>query len=128
MSIELKIKAKSLQEEARIIRKEEDKLKRLIDWVENVLFSEALDERDTWLSLKQHRRWDVRNEARATHLARAFLANQRYSDVEKPKLNSPDTDGHLMNRIVPRITTMVNKYGRIPYTLTDSHIRDWVSG
>lgn len=110
MSIELKIKSKHLSLEAKVIRFEENKLKRQIDYIEtpsnrkDVGIAEAL--RETWHSLNLHRRWDVRNENRSTFLARAYIAGKEYKSVEKKRNNN--ILFHLY--IVPRITSMVIKY------------------
>ena len=54
-----------------------------------------------------HRRWNVRNESRATALARAYLAGKPYSYVEKKRKD----DGMFQLYIIPRIVAMVTKYG-----------------
>ena len=108
MSIELKIKAKHLALEPSIIRMEEEKLKKRIkyhrsnDETSAFTLARKLDE------LINHRRWNVRNESRATNLARAFLAGKMYSAVERRKQCN-----HAMffMYIVPRIHAMVTKYG-----------------
>lgn len=84
--IKLKIKAKSLAEEARIIRKEERKLKDIpfhkrskivkYNWGQHVIDY-------------VHRRWDVRNESRATQPAIAYIKEKDYFQVEK-RTKSPD--------------------------------------
>ena len=104
MSIELKIKSKHLSLEAKVIRFEENKLKKQIEWCKNRQDDTAL--RNTWQSLNTHRRWDVRNENRATYLARAFIAGRAYTDVEKKR-----NDLGVFNcYIIPRIVSMVMKY------------------
>ncbi len=81
MSVELKIKSKHLSEEARIIRFEERKFRKQVDWLKT--HQQTYDkEHATMMSLKQHRRWDVRNENRATFLARTYLAGKDYKTVE----------------------------------------------
>lgn len=90
-AIKLKIKAKSLAEEARIIRKEEQKLH---GWRKSVI--------------SEHRRFDVRNEARATHLARTFLRGKSYKSVES---SSSHTSGYIWEKIQKRVLAMVQKYG-----------------
>lgn len=106
MSIELKVKSKHLAAEAKIIRFEEKKQK-------------AKNKAAFW-SLRQHRRWDVRNENRATFLARAFLAGKPYRIVER-KVNSISILEHY---IVPRVLTMVNKYGTTQLSKDD--ILNWM--
>ena len=83
MSIELKIKSKNLSEESRIIRFEEHKIKKQARWSRERQGSVTADKiMDTWHSLNQHRRYDVRNENRATFLARAYLDSKTYSSIE----------------------------------------------
>lgn len=112
MSIELKIKSKHLALEPAIIRHEERKLRKRIranrNYQDNKT-AEALESK--WYSLYTHRKWDVRNEARATHLARAYLAGKSYKSVEKVCDNN-----HLLKVIIlPRIVSMVMKYGPNSY-------------
>ena len=108
MCIELKIKAKHLALEPQIIRDEEKKLKKRMkyhrsdDSVSSISLGWKLN------SLIHHRRWNVRNEARATHLARAFIAGKEYSFAEK---RSKENDDMFSLYIVPRILAMVTKYG-----------------
>ena len=87
MSIELKIKSKHLSVEAKIIRFEEHKLTKQIKWLKE---HQQTYETQFWKrhSLNQHRKVDVRNENRATFLARAFIAGKPYSSVEQ-KRNPP---------------------------------------
>ena len=96
--IKLKIKAKSLAEEAKIIRKEERKL---LDIPKNSEY--AISETE----LTFHRKWDVRNEARATQLAIAYLKGKKYKDVER-KIHDREL---LLVYIFPRVFKMIQKYG-----------------
>jgi hypothetical protein len=89
--IKLKIKAKHLAAEPAIIRHEERKLK-------------GLEKKD----LQDHRKWDVRNEARATQLAIAFLKGKDYKRIE-PKLRDPFDWRHSV--VQKRVIAMVKKYG-----------------
>jgi hypothetical protein len=106
MSVELKVKSKHLSEEARIIRFEEHKFCKQVDWLKARQMPYE-KEHDTMMSLKDHRRKDVRNENRATFLARAYIAGKEYKTVEQ-KCN--DT-GTLLYTVIPRVCDMVNKYG-----------------
>lgn len=112
MSVELKIKSKHLSEEARIIRFEERKYRKQIDWLkEHQQPNESLQY--TWFSLNSHRRWDVRNENRATFLARAYLAGKSHAELEA---NCSDK-AFLAQYILPRVCDMVNKYGPAEYRI-----------
>jgi len=113
---ELKVKAKSLAAESKIIRIEELKLKRTpVRYKDKKVV-------DNIVSLAEHRRWNVRNEARATHLARAFLAGKTYVSVE-----SNCKDRHfLFQWILPRVISMVKKYGGFDHRLVSHRIvGDW---
>lgn len=106
MYIELKIKAKHLALEPGIIRHEEEKLKKQIKYCRDTgtSYSELKNQLE---SLVRHRKWDVRNEARATNLARAFLAGKSYTSTESKR----NEEYLFQHYIIPRIVSMANKYG-----------------
>ena len=85
MSVELKVKIKSLAEEARIIRKEEQKVHGLAKY-----------------NLQQHRKTVVRSEARHTLLAYGFLRGRDYRAMEKTCRIPPQPS---------RVVRMVARYG-----------------
>lgn len=133
MSIELKIKSKHLSEEARIIRFEEHKLFKQYQWAKRQHYATGSNDEykyyedpayKTWESLNRHRRIDVRNENRATFLARAYLANKPYASVEAKR----NSDYTFIYTIMPRIVAMVAKYGanKIPLKIYDSTLRNYV--
>jgi hypothetical protein len=103
MSIELKIKAKHLALEPNVIKHEEQKLKKQIKYTKGT-DAKLIMQLD---SLVNHRKWNVRNESRATELARAYLAGKPYRCVEQKRHD----DGMFQLYIVPRIVAMVTKYG-----------------
>jgi len=117
MSIKLKIKSKHLSEEARIIRFEERKLLKSIRYRRNKYkeaghngeYNTSTDiDYNTYASISHHRKWDVRNEQRATFLARAYIAGIPYNKVEQKR-----KDDYKFNRyIIPRICSMVLRYGK----------------
>jgi hypothetical protein len=109
MSIELKIKFNSLQAEAYIIRNEERKLRKRIEKKKLRTDQPVAEfgELSTFNSIKLHRKWNVRNEQRATHLARAFLKGKPYKEVEK----SVKDEHFFKYHIYPRVLSMVGKYG-----------------
>lgn len=119
MCIELKIKSKHLALEPSIIRSEEKKLKKQMKYhrSDDAVSSISLE----WKlhSLTNHRKWNVRNEARATHLARAYIAGKAYASVEK----SRNDEGLFRNYIVIRIVAMVQRYG--DRKVTSDMIREW---
>jgi hypothetical protein len=82
----LRVKVKSLAEEARIIRREEHK----IPW--GMLRRE----------LRDHRVVEVRSESRSAGLAYGFIKGRSLSEMEKYAVTSPDWI---------RIKKLVEKYG-----------------
>jgi hypothetical protein len=119
MSIELKIKSKHLSEEAKIIRFEERKLFKQYQWsLNNYRAAGHNDMYPRWddkafmsySSLNHHRKWDVRNENRATFLARAYIAGVPYNTVEHKRKEDKE---HLFQwHVLPRVFAMVVKYGK----------------
>lgn len=120
MSIELKIKAKHLALEPSIIRKEERKLMQRMKHHRGDNDYWKLDQKRE--SLCNHRRCVVRNESRATHLARAFIEGKSYTSVERKRHD----DGLFQMYIVPRIVAMVQRYGtREQRGITVDVIKEW---
>lgn len=112
MSIELKIKAKHLALEPSIIRFEERKLKnRIRHSIENggIGSNERFVLEEKLNSLVNHRKIDLRMEARATHLARAFLSGKDYKSIEQKR--TVHFEWHFQNIILKRVLAMVLKYG-----------------
>ena len=120
--IKLKIKAKSLAEEARIIRKEERKLKEIPFHKRSKVVGTGHSQYVVChlSTIQLHRKWYVRNEARATQLAIAYIKGKDYLQVEK---STKSTDV-LRYYIVPRILAMVKKYGEKETTRED--ILKWI--
>lgn len=126
MSYELKIKAKHLAEEIRIIKFEERKtklrarqlreLQKPVNYLENKLND-----------LHYHRTWDVRREVRATNLARAYITGKKYSEVETNTKYTKTVDNDTKYfyspdiKLLNRVSKMVSKY----HTKTD--IKDIVN-
>jgi hypothetical protein len=104
MSIELKIKYKHLALEPAIIRKEEQKI---LKQMRSAYCADTEKVYNKYYSLYHHRITVVRFEARATHLARAYLAGTPYEKLEK-KIHDKFT---FENVIMPRVYSMVAKYG-----------------
>jgi hypothetical protein len=122
MSIELKIKSKHLALEPKIIRIEEEKLKKRMryhrsdDKVSSISLEWKLH------SLTNHRKINVRDEARATHLARAYLANKPYNYCEIKRKD----DYYFQQYIVPRVLAMVTRYGTGEQRkITKETIEEW---
>ncbi len=114
MCVELKIKSKHLATEPAIIRKEEQKILKQIKWLKqqhqiqqaNMFDDMFYPYHRKWWNLQHHRKTVVRNESRATYLARAYLAGIPYEKVEK-KIHD---DTVLCAIILPRVYNMVAKY------------------
>ena len=126
MSTELKIKSKHLAVEASIIRHEERKLKRQSNWKkqhqpENTAEIEAI--REEWKSLNGHRRFDVRNENRATYLARAFVAGASYVSTENSRKD--ENEYKFLQFVIPRTVQLVKKYHNS--NMDRTHIEAWIS-
>ena len=120
MSIELKIKSKHLALEAGVIRFEENKLKKQAKWLRvNQEFATRVEQKLN--SLASHRKWDVRNENRATFLARAYISGKPYKSVEQ----SVKDKAVLEYYIVPRVLSMVSKYHSRKTTAED--IKNWIN-
>jgi hypothetical protein len=103
MCIELKIKSKHLALEPQIIKHEERKLKKQIGSNKGDLH-QLLRKLE---NLVNHRKHIVRNESRATELARAYISGKEYTTVERKRHNN----SAFLLYIVPRIHAMVTRYG-----------------
>ncbi len=85
----LRVKVKSLAEEARIIRKEE---RRTFGRLRELLH--------------HHRVWRVRMEARASHLAYGFIRGRTLEQMERIRHTEPDWD---------KVRSMCKRYGPAGY-------------
>jgi hypothetical protein len=63
----------------------------------------------SYASLNRHRKWDVRNENRATFIARAYLSGIPYNQVEQKR--KPENEYTFQWHILPRVASMIAKYG-----------------
>ena len=141
MSIELKIKNKHLAEESRIIRFEERKELKKANWLQKEHIATGNSLPDNWMvrswygtyySINRHRRLYVRNENRATSLARAYLAGVEYNTVEHKR--KPENEYNFKYAVIPRVIKMINKYGRVwdketrsrPPEITEHEILKWL--
>ena len=107
---QLRVKIKSLAEEARIIRAEERR------WV-----VDGRKDNATWHSLNHHRRHDVRDEARASLLAYAYLRGVPYSVVEN---KTRDRLSPGFNSVYYRVADIAQKFGPSPPPGINAW-RDW---
>lgn len=123
MSVELKIKSKTLAVEAGYIRREERKTLRNARWQAEHQEAEnsAMSYRQ-YLRLQDHRTKVLRPEARATHLARAFLKGTPYRQVENKNVT------HIPAAMVEKIFRMVRFFGGFSggeYTKVD--VQAWLA-
>lgn len=120
MSIQLKIKSKHLGLEAKVIKFEEAKLKRQLRWMRK--HQQSVEKLEWRLqSITSHRKHEVRNENRATFLARAFIAGVPYKTVEH-KVKDRDKRACY---VLPRVLSMVQKYHDRKIELAD--IQAWIN-
>ena len=122
MSVELKVKVKSLAEEARIIRREEIKAKKSKRWhaerqdpISAMKYSHARER------LYEHRIDVVRFECRCAELARAFIKGTPYRKVERSTHDGPYQRG----RIQGRVQKLLNKYHS--KDVTPSMVEQWLN-
>lgn len=134
--IELKIKALSLTAEARIIKRLERKLKRKYPIATMDGYNPKTDKQETiihygpspllnprraeqFFRIQGHRLKEVREEARATHLARAFLKGKPYHEVEQKAYEFP------INKLKYKIEAMVRKYAWGDSRLVAQRFEEW---
>jgi len=122
MSIALKIKSKHLSLEAKVIKFEEAKLLKQQRWLLKHQQSSA-HVTEQYNSIVNHRKFEVRNENRATFLARAYIEGIPYKSVEQKR--KPENEGKFICYIVPRILSMVQKYGK--YSTKKEDILAWLN-
>lgn len=127
----LKVKVKSLAAEARIIRKEENKAKASYRYLKNKQGCEEdyRKARATWEGLQHHRKVDVRQEARASQLAYAFIRNKAFKYVEAStqpyvKYSTFTYIKPELNWLSGRIAKMATKYGEKKVEAED--IKKWI--
>ncbi len=104
--VKLKVKALSLAEEARIIRR-----------LEKTCYDEyGCNE------IREHRIFDVRRESRATNLARAFLSGKSYRSIEPSRKPEKELEFFKAKK---RLITLAKKYS---YTRedVDNAIETWL--
>ena len=122
---ELRIKLAHIGMEPSIIRKHERRIKNRIQyWKDKRLNNddEVILSYSELHSLQHHRRWDVRNEARATHLALGFLSGKSYKVMENKACI------HVRRcYIQPKIVEMVLKYGHTTFSREEitEQVKDW---
>lgn len=118
MSTELRIKLAHIGMEPAIIRKHEKRIKARIAHIKAKGGNDTQTSYSELHKLQHHRRWDVRNAARATHLACGFIKGIPYSAME-----SKTDVGKRRLYIAPAVVKMVRKYHDPEFT--KEQLDDW---
>lgn len=117
----LRVKIKSLAEEATIIRHEERKTLKRRDWFRNRQGpNEVVEHYDSvYVGLHTHRTYDVRNEARAAQLALGFLRGKTYDQVEMKGSKSPN---------IRRVAEIARKFGFAgTASMAEAGVEAWIN-
>lgn len=105
---ELKIKAMSIGSEQSIIHREEIKTKRLARRLRQRQKADIAERHmDNFWKMRNHRE-ELREEARATHIARCFLSGHPYTKAERSRHSDPNWS---------KVISMIDKYG--PQDITE---------
>jgi len=116
MSIQLKVKYKTLSNEPSIIRTEIRKLKKQYQYLKSNGRSVG-DIAFKMQKLIEHKNRVVRDEARATHLARSYISGIDYNRVEQ-HIEQPSS---LVFKILPKTLRMIQKYHNPQTRIEDLH-------
>lgn len=105
----LKVRIKELANEARVIRTEESRAGSQKSYLKHKQGMEADYEYSIWLfnELKHHRKTVVRNAARETQIAYAFLRGKRFASIEQAPPSS-----HEIARLWTQVGRMIYQYGK----------------
>jgi len=106
----LRVRIKELAQEAKFIKFEENRIKRKR--------SPTNEDYEDLYKLQMHRRYTVRQAARAAQLAYAFLRGIPYREVEP----NSQIDDWLFNHLKKEIKRLTSKFG---YGNFDSEVDDW---
>lgn len=116
-AITLRIKAQSLQDEAKYIRRWERRLRRARSR------AKTEQQRDVFTaqfwSIQEHRRKDVRNEARSTHLARMLVKGTQLARVEDPVKTRTKINAE-------RVATLLSSHMGIDIRVARQRVTEWV--
>lgn len=138
MHVYLKMKIKSLAEEARLIRFEEnymrDRARYLRNhWRELTEQGKSLNslQTDAWhqdrrQGLHEHRVHDVRDESRAALLAYGFLRGRPYAKIEAGCAEDPGPWNVARNNRWSRVRELVGKYGEGDQRVILQKLAEWV--
>lgn len=123
----LKIKARSFEEQSKRARKEEKKFIGAARWARDhqETDEEQLNYSRFW-GLNRYRTVELRREARAVHLARAFLKGRPYREVEN--IRREDYENIFAFQIFSRVYSLVfteeNSWEEMENNLTT--LREWM--
>lgn len=116
--IYLKVKIKSLAEEARIIRKEEQKALKQFRYFKNKGDTEQANKcYSLYYQLRMHRIWNVRDENRAALIAYAYIRKKKYSSLETyfskydPEIIKNIITPQYSSTVLSRAARLIFKYG-----------------
>ena len=122
---ELRVKIKSLAEEARIIRREErrcrDSMSRTVGHEEQVASLAA-----SFASLRAHRTDDVRRESRYSLLAYALIRG-RPLRLTEPKSDAAKIDRKKLASVVQRFGPGLNHWTRMGEPQATKMVEDWLA-
>lgn len=116
-SLELRVKGYTLAQEARILRRLVNRQKRKIKGTKLRRLTEKST--PTYNKLREHLLKVVRPEARACHLARAFLKGFSYERIETIAYSIPP---------LPRVWYLVNKYAKGDPRDIAQQFEEWQQG
>jgi hypothetical protein len=111
MKIELKVKLISLGLEAQAIRRIERKLKSKPGFR-----IEGSNTRKAFKSIQDHRRQDIRSEARHSHLAYGFLRGRAYAEIERSTYTNPDWG---------RVLRIARRFSDEDQRIVDQRFAEW---
>lgn len=119
----LKVNIKSLAAEAKIIRREESKLKKRLEGPLDASLRSKMCV--TLMKLREHRKGPLRQETRVSQLAYAFLRGLPYSAVEAKVRDTEDWNYLLLYR---KIADKLNRHAPYGVKYSKEQIKDWMRG
>lgn len=121
MKTYLKIKIKSLAEEARIIKFEEAKWKQVPWLVDNHNLHHPI-----FWGLKQHRLEEVRKECRYANIAYGYLRGRSYHQIEHKCYEAPNWE--RVAELVRKYSTKVLYHSPEARKMLLEHLKAWANG
>lgn len=131
-SIYLKVKIKSLAEEALIIRKEERRALEIAKLQRALTYKGNINGEFLYRCLRMHRKSPVGTEARYALIAYGFLRGKKYKQIEQPKvpINTLKYTDAKQGKVyysqdAARPFNLINKYG--PNRITFEEFEKWIA-